>query len=127
MSRRSDSISITRSRNDSICSIRLRHRIAPNTSAPRSRAYSARWLPTNPVMPVIKILISAILLHCLCGFSSNFDLNLLVALCRWCHDQTDAPYERGRLMVTALGAGQFTFEVVAAGGPWDTSGPGPRV
>jgi len=36
----------------------------------------------------------------------------VVALCRWCHDQTDAPYERGRLVVTALGAGQFTFEVV---------------
>jgi hypothetical protein len=35
-----------------------------------------------------------------------------VALCRWCHDQTDAPYERGRLVVTAFGAGLFTFEVV---------------
>src|SRR5207244_5956209 len=43
---------------------------------------------------------------------SDFDLDLLVALCRWCHDQTDAPYERGRLIVTALGAGEFTFEVV---------------
>ena len=43
---------------------------------------------------------------------SDFDLDHLVALCRWCHDQTDAPYERGRLVVTALGAGQFTFEVV---------------
>ena len=41
---------------------------------------------------------------------SDFDLDRLVALCRWCHDQTDAPYERGRLIVTALGAGQFTFE-----------------
>jgi len=26
---------------------------------------------------------------------SDFDLDRLVALCRWCHDQTDAPYERG--------------------------------
>jgi 5-methylcytosine-specific restriction endonuclease McrA len=43
---------------------------------------------------------------------SDFDLDQLVALCRWCHDQTDAPYERGRLVVIALGAGQFTFEVV---------------
>ena len=43
---------------------------------------------------------------------SDFDLDLLVALCRWCHDQTDAPYERGRLVVTALGAGQFAFEVI---------------
>ena len=40
-----------------------------------------------------------------------------VALCRWCHDQTDAPYERGRLVVTALGADQFTFEVVTRVGP----------
>jgi hypothetical protein len=48
---------------------------------------------------------------------SDFDLDLLVALCRWCHDQTDAPYERGRLVVTALGAGQFAFEVVARAGP----------
>ena len=49
---------------------------------------------------------------------SDFDLDQLVTLCRWCHDQTDAPYERGRLVVTALGAGQFTFEVAqrAAGG-----------
>jgi hypothetical protein len=43
---------------------------------------------------------------------SDFDLDLLVALCRWCHDQTDAPYERGRLVVTALGAGQFRFDVI---------------
>jgi hypothetical protein len=48
---------------------------------------------------------------------SDVDLDLLVALCRWCHDQTDAPYARGRLVVTALGAGQFTFEVVARVGP----------
>src|SRR5262245_4857271 len=43
---------------------------------------------------------------------SDFDLDQLAALCRWCHDQTDAPYERGRLVVSALGAGQFAFEVV---------------
>jgi len=43
---------------------------------------------------------------------SDFDLDQLVALCRWCHDKTDAPYERGRLVVIALGADQFTFEVV---------------
>ena len=47
---------------------------------------------------------------------SDFDLDQLVTLCRWCHDQTDAPYERGRLVVTALGAGQFTFEVVKLAG-----------
>jgi hypothetical protein len=43
---------------------------------------------------------------------SDFDLDRLVALCRWCHDQTDAPYERGRLVVTARGDGQFAFDVV---------------
>ena len=26
---------------------------------------------------------------------SDWYLEALVALCRWCHDQTDAPYERG--------------------------------
>jgi len=51
---------------------------------------------------------------------SDFDLDQLVALCRWCHDQTDAPYERGRLVVTATGDGQFRFDVVketASGAP----------
>jgi len=43
---------------------------------------------------------------------SDFDLDQLVALCRWCHDQTDAPYLRGRLVVTALGDGQFHFDVI---------------
>ncbi len=43
---------------------------------------------------------------------SDFDLDQLVALCRWCHDQTDAPYERGRLVTTALGDGQFCFDVI---------------
>ena len=59
---------------------------------------------------------------------SDFDLDLLVALCRWCHDHTDAPYERGRLVVTALGAGQFTFEVVrrTSHGTPQARVPGPR-
>jgi hypothetical protein len=47
---------------------------------------------------------------------SDFDLDRLVALCRWCHDQTDAPYERGRLVVIASGAGHFTFEIVQRSG-----------
>ncbi len=46
---------------------------------------------------------------------SDFDLDRLVALCRWCHDQTDAPYERGRLVVTALGDDQFRFDVIRRG------------
>jgi len=47
---------------------------------------------------------------------SDIDLEHLVALCRWCHGQTDAPYERGRLVVTDLGAGPFTFEFVQLAG-----------
>jgi 5-methylcytosine-specific restriction endonuclease McrA len=43
---------------------------------------------------------------------SDFDLDRLVALCRACHDQTDAPLAAGRLVVTPLGDGQFRFEVV---------------
>src|SRR5262245_34370775 len=42
---------------------------------------------------------------------SDFDLDRLVALCRRCHAQTDAPYGRGRLVVTPRGRGRFTFEV----------------
>ena len=42
---------------------------------------------------------------------SDFDLDRLVALCPPCHAQTDAPYVRGRLVITALGAGRFIFEV----------------
>src|SRR5215831_15309938 len=58
-------MSVTRSRNGSMCSILLRHRTDPNTSAPRSRAYSARWLPTKPVIPVIRTRIPFIVLHSL--------------------------------------------------------------
>src|SRR5262249_18494321 len=43
---------------------------------------------------------------------SDFDLDRLVALCRRCHDQTDAPLAAGRLIVTPLGEGRFTFEVM---------------
>ena len=47
---------------------------------------------------------------------SDWYLDALDGLCRWCHDQTDAPYERGRLVVSALGAGQFRFEVIQRAG-----------
>ena len=43
---------------------------------------------------------------------SDFDLDWLAALCRACHEQTDAPYARGRLMVIPLGAGRFGFDLV---------------
>ena len=52
---------------------------------------------------------------------SDFDLDRLVALCRACHDQTDAPLAAGRLIVTPLGEGCFTFEVVH--GPAKYQGP----
>ncbi len=40
------------------------------------------------------------------------DPDQLVALCRRCHELTDAPYATGRLVITALGTGRFQFEVV---------------
>ncbi len=49
---------------------------------------------------------------------SDFDLNLLVALCRSCHAQTDAPYRRGRLIIRPLGDGRFTCEVVRGADKW---------
>ena len=42
---------------------------------------------------------------------SDFDLDRLVALCPWCHAQTDAPYVHGRLVVMPSGAGRFIFEL----------------
>ena len=53
---------------------------------------------------------------------SDFDLDRLVALCPPCHAQTDAPYRRGRLMITPLGQGQFTFTVVRGADKWATRG-----
>jgi len=41
---------------------------------------------------------------------SDFDLDRLVALCRRCHDLTDAPYIKGRLVITPLGDGIFRFD-----------------
>ena len=40
---------------------------------------------------------------------SDFDLERLVALCRRCHDLTDASYRAGRLVITPLGDGTFEF------------------
>src|SRR5258707_14258775 len=53
---------------------------------------------------------------------SDFDLDRLVALCPPCHAQTDAPYARGRLVITPLGDGQFTFTVVRGTDKWATRG-----
>ncbi len=49
---------------------------------------------------------------------SDFDLDRLVALCPPCHAQTDAPYGRGRLVITPLGEGQFTCTVVRGADKW---------
>ena len=51
---------------------------------------------------------------------SDFDLDRLVALCPACHARTDAPYGRGRLVITPLGQGQFTFTVVRGTDKWAT-------
>jgi len=51
---------------------------------------------------------------------SDFDLDRLVALCPPCHAQTDAPYARGRLVISPLGEGYFTFEVIQGADKWVT-------
>jgi 5-methylcytosine-specific restriction endonuclease McrA len=43
---------------------------------------------------------------------SDFDLDRLVALCRACHEQTDAPLATGRLIITPMGEGRLKFEFV---------------
>jgi hypothetical protein len=54
---------------------------------------------------------------------SDFDLDGLVTLCRPCHEQTDAPYCSGPLMVTPLGAGRFACEVIRRRSKWEKSAP----
>ena len=49
---------------------------------------------------------------------SDFDLDRLVALCPPCHAQTDAPYARGRLVITPLGEGRFTAAVTRGADKW---------
>ena len=49
---------------------------------------------------------------------SDFDLDRLVALCPPCHAQTDAAYTRGRLVITPLGAGRFSIEVIRGADKW---------
>jgi len=48
------------------------------------------------------------------------DLDRLVALCPPCHAQTDAPYARGRLVITPLGDRRFTAEVTQGADKWAT-------
>jgi 5-methylcytosine-specific restriction endonuclease McrA len=49
---------------------------------------------------------------------SDFALDRLVALCRACHDRTDASYAKGRLVVRPLGDGRFAFMVMRGAGKW---------
>src|SRR5204863_5397152 len=53
---------------------------------------------------------------------SDFDQDRLVALCPPCHARTDAPYGRGRLVVTPCGHGAFRFELVWRAAKWDATG-----
>src|SRR5262245_24871251 len=50
---------------------------------------------------------------------SDFDPDNLVALCRVCHDQTDAPFMKGRLVVMAMGGGVFSFDRIDAASEWE--------
>ena len=49
---------------------------------------------------------------------SDFDLDRLVALCPPCHAQTDAAYTCGRLVITPLGAGRFSIEIIRGADKW---------
>ena len=64
---------------------------------------------------------------------SDFDLDQLVALCRHCHDLTDAPYSGGRLVITRVGEGGFQcariwraskWDAIAAAEAWPSKHPG---
>jgi hypothetical protein len=48
----------------------------------------------------------------------------VVALCRPCHDRTDWPYARGRLVVYVLGLDQFTASLVWAADKWEVRARG---
>jgi hypothetical protein len=64
-------------------------------SARNSRQARQRRQPLHPVVKRAQ-------------WGSDFELDRLVA----CHARTDAPYARGRLVITPLGAGGFTAEVI---------------
>ena len=50
---------------------------------------------------------------------SDFDLDRLVALCRRCHDLTDAPYRHGRLVITPVGDGGVQCARIWRTSKWD--------
>ena len=55
------------------------------------------------------------------GGSHDPDWNL-IALCRPCHDRTDAPYSKGRLVITPIGMGFYRHEVFVARDKYDALG-----
>ena len=55
------------------------------------------------------------------GGSHDPDWNL-IALCRPCHDRTDAPYSKGRLIITPVGMGFYRHEVFYAVDKYDALG-----
>lgn len=42
----------------------------------------------------------------------------VIWLCRWAHDMVTAAYSRGRLEVTALGEGRFSWQIVRKRDKW---------
>lgn len=50
--------------------------------------------------------------HCVKPRRSHHDPDQIVHLCRAHHDRCDWPYQRGRLVVTPLGGGRFTFAIL---------------
>ena len=45
---------------------------------------------------------------------SYHEARYILRVCRSCHQECDAPYAQGRRIITPLGGGQFTSEVVYA-------------
>jgi len=49
---------------------------------------------------------------------SDFDLDLLITLCRFHHAMTDAPFVEGKLVILPLGNGTFDLRVVTKANKW---------
>jgi hypothetical protein len=76
----------------------------------------ARWLCQACGLPTHRLEVQYIQKRARDG--SDFDRDRLIALCRPCHAQTDAPYARGRPVITALGHGSVICEVIHRPDKW---------